>query len=60
MYKRQVFGRSSASGSAGRSDRRAEAYARPDAGKKAAAKMAFAAGDSVDHKTCLLYTSRCV
>ena len=29
----------------------AEAYARPDAGKKAAAKMAFAAGDSVDHKT---------
>ena len=47
----RVFGRSSASGSAGRSDRRAEAYARPDAGKKAAAKMAFAAGDSVDHKT---------
>ena len=47
----RVFGRSSASGSAGRSDRRAEAYARPDAGKKAAAKMAFATGDSVDHKT---------
>ena len=47
----RVFGRSSASGSAGRSDRRAEAYARPDAGKKAVAKMAFAAGDSVDHKT---------
>ena len=51
----RVFGRSSASGSAGRSDRRpsarSEAYARPEAGKKAAAKMAFAAGDSVDHKT---------
>ena len=50
-----VFGRSSASGSAGRSDRRpsvrSEAYARPEAGKKAAAKMAFATGDSVDHKT---------
>ena len=47
----RVFGRSSASGSAGRADRRAEAYARPDAGKKAAAKMTFSAGDSVDHKT---------
>ena len=51
----RVFGRSSASGSAGRSDRRpsvrSEAYARPEAGKKAAAKMAFATGDSVDHKT---------
>ena len=51
----RVFGRSSTSGSAGRSDRRpsvrSEAYARPEAGKKAAAKMAFATGDSVDHKT---------
>ena len=51
----RVFGRSSAAGSAGRSDRRSssrsEAYARPEAGKKAASKMVFAAGDSVDHKT---------
>lgn len=47
----RVFGRSSASGSAGRSDQRGEAYARPEAGKKAAAKMTFATGDSVDHKT---------
>ena len=43
----RVFGRSSASGSAGRSER----GARPDAGKKAAAKMTFAQGDQVDHKT---------
>lgn len=47
----RVFGRSSASGSTGRSDYRAEAYARPGAGKKEAAKMTFALGDSVDHKT---------
>lgn len=47
----RVFGRSSASGSSRRDDRRAEAYARPGAGKKEAAKMTFAAGDSVDHKT---------
>ncbi len=47
----RVFGRSSASGAAGRSDRRGDAYVRPDAGKKAAAKMTFATGDSVDHKT---------
>ncbi|MEA5019099.1 MAG: UvrD-helicase domain-containing protein [Gordonibacter sp.] len=47
----RVFGRSSASGPTGRSDRRAEAYVRPNAGKKEAAKMTFALGDSVDHKT---------
>ena len=54
----RVFGRSSASGSAGRADRdRASrgglgaAGANPNAGKKAAAKMTFAVGDTVDHKT---------
>ncbi|NGM17194.1 AAA family ATPase [Eggerthellaceae bacterium zg-893] len=51
----RVFGRSSASGSAGRFDARqgrvAGSYARPDAGKKEAAKMTFAVGDVVDHKT---------
>lgn len=51
----RVFGRSSASGSAGRSDERASrvagSYVRPGAEKKAAAKMTFAAGDTVDHKT---------
>ncbi len=47
----RVFGRSSASGPSGRTDRRPEAYARPGAGKKEAAKMTFATGDAVDHKT---------
>ena len=46
-----MFGRSSASGPSGRTDRRPEAYARPGAGKKEAAKMTFATGDAVDHKT---------
>ena len=45
----RVFGRSSASGSRGRDDERGRAVR--DAGKKAAAKMTFAAGDMVDHKT---------
>ncbi len=45
----RVFGRSSASGSRGRDDARGRASR--DAGKKAAAKMTFAAGDMVDHKT---------
>ena len=45
----RVFGRSSASGSRGRDDVRG--HASRDAGKKAAAKMTFAAGDMVDHKT---------
>ncbi|HIW75742.1 MULTISPECIES: ATP-dependent helicase [Gordonibacter] len=48
----RVFGRSSASGSASRSSTRTgESYSRPEAGKKAAAKMTFATGDTVDHKT---------
>lgn len=51
----RVFGRSSASGSAGRADARqgrvAGSYVRPGAEKKAAAKMVFAKGDAVDHKT---------
>lgn len=51
----RVFGRSSASGSAGRSDARtsrvASSYVRPGAEKKSAAKMTFAVGDTVDHKT---------
>ena len=47
----RVFGRSSASGSAGRGDARDRAYVRPGAGKKDAAKMTFATGDTVDHKT---------
>ena len=45
----RVFGRSSASGSRGRDDVRGRASR--DAGKKAAAKMTFAAGEMVDHKT---------
>ena len=45
----RVFGRSSASGSRGRDDVRGRASR--DAGKKAAVKMTFAAGDMVDHKT---------
>ena len=45
----RVFGRSSASGSRGRDDVRGRASR--DAGTKAAAKMTFAAGDMVDHKT---------
>ncbi len=45
----RVFGRSSASGSRGRDDVRG--HASRDVGKKAAAKMTFAAGDMVDHKT---------
>ena len=51
----RVFGRSSASGSAGRADARqgrvAGSYVRSGAEKKAAAKMTFAKGDAVDHKT---------
>ena len=51
----RVFGRSSASGSSGRSDERAArvggSYVRPGAEKKAAAKMTFSTGDTVDHKT---------
>ena len=51
----RVFGRSSASGPAGRADARqgrvAGSYVRPGAEKKAAAKMTFAKGDAVDHKT---------
>ena len=55
----RVFGRSSASGSAGRTDReragRSSAgrsgYVNPNAGKKSAAKATFAVGDTVDHKT---------
>lgn len=51
----RVFGRSSASGSAGRTDGRisrvGSSFARPNIGKKDAAKMTFAAGDMVDHKT---------
>ncbi len=57
----RVFGRSSASSPSGRTDReRREARSgrsvsgvgvSPDAGKKAAAKMTFKAGDMVDHKT---------
>ena len=50
----RVFGRSSASGSSGRSDERAArvggSYVRPGAEKKAAAKMTFSTGDTVDHK----------
>lgn len=48
----RVFGRSSVSaGSNDRADRRAEAYVRPGAEKKEAAKMTFSVGDAVDHKT---------
>ncbi len=62
----RVFGRSSASSPFGRSDRERRearegrggsgravsgAYVRPGAEKKAAAKMTFAVGDAVDHKT---------
>ena len=62
----RVFGRSSASAHGGRSERERRevrtnrigagrsvlgAYVRPGAEKKSAAKMTFAAGDTVDHKT---------
>ena len=62
----RVFGRSSASAPGGRSERERRevrtnrigagrsvsgTYVRPGAEKKAAAKMTFAAGDTVDHKT---------
>ncbi|WP_101723145.1 ATP-dependent helicase [Eggerthella timonensis] len=51
----RVFGRSSASGPSGRTDERAArvggSYVRPGAEKKPAAKMTFATGDTVDHKT---------
>lgn len=43
----RVFGQSSASGSRGRSFNEFN----PNAGKKAAARMSFAVGDEVDHKT---------
>lgn len=46
----RVFGQSSASGAGGRS-RAFGGGANPNAGKKAAAKMTFARGDAVDHKT---------
>ncbi|WP_165061087.1 ATP-dependent helicase [Adlercreutzia sp. ZJ154] len=46
----RVFGQSSASGAGGRS-RSFGAGINPNAGKKAAAKMTFAVGDTVDHKT---------
>lgn len=46
----RVFGRSSASGAAGRGER-FRGGTNSDAGKKAAAKMTFAVGDNVDHKT---------
>ncbi len=45
----RVFGRSSASGSRGRSQ--ADRREARDVGKKAAAKMSFSQGDIVDHKT---------
>lgn len=45
----RVFGRSSASGSRGRTQ--ADRREARDVGKKAAAKMSFAKGDIVDHKT---------
>ena len=53
----RVFGRSSATGSSGRSDRSTRGTSGSgvrsgaDAGKKAAARMTFAVGDAVDHKT---------
>lgn len=50
----RVFGRSSASGSAGRGDRTRAGRAGhigANAGKKDAAKMTFSVGDMVDHKT---------
>ena len=50
----RVFGRSSASGSAGRTDRGRGASGgrtNPNAGKKDAANVTFAKGDTVDHKT---------
>ena len=50
----RVFGRSSASGSAGRGDRTragCSGHVGANAGKKDAAKMTFAVGDTVDHKT---------
>lgn len=48
----RVFGRSSASGSSGRSEQHSsQPYVRAGAGKKDAAKMTFSQGDCVDHKT---------
>lgn len=53
----RVFGRSSATGSSGRADRSSRgtsgsgAKTNIDAGKKAAAKMSFVVGDTIDHKT---------
>ena len=59
----RVFGRSSASGSAGRRDRAGRSghmgssthgsggYVNPKAGKKEAAGVTFSVGDAVDHKT---------
>ena len=48
----RVFGRSSASGSGGRTERMGRSgYVSPDAGKKSGAALTFAAGDKVDHKT---------
>lgn len=47
----RVFGRSSASGAGGRSERTGGSFPRADVGKKAAAKMTFTKGDVVDHKT---------
>ncbi|MBQ9955095.1 MAG: UvrD-helicase domain-containing protein [Eggerthellaceae bacterium] len=53
----RVFGRSSASGAGGRTDRERAGFTRArgassrDIGKKDAAKVTFAAGDTVDHKT---------
>lgn len=44
----RVFGRSSASGSRGRSP---AGIANPDAGKKPAARITFVAGDTISHKT---------
>ncbi|WP_139652440.1 ATP-dependent helicase [Raoultibacter phocaeensis] len=47
----RVFGQSSASGPSNRPQRGSYAAFTRDTGKKAAAGMAFAAGDTVDHKT---------
>ncbi len=47
----RVFGQSSASGSSNRPARGSYAAFTRDTGKKAAAGMAFATGDTVDHKT---------
>ena len=47
-FTRQIFGQSSASGS--RPRQQARPAVKPEAQKKAAAKMTFAKGDTVDHK----------